>query len=90
MRRKKSWGVWVLEGDSQDWHLDVVVNIHNGDGEDFGNDDDDDGGNNDEDVCYKVMEELILLQPDCNHEDFLWKYGVSDRDCGVGDENDGW
>ena len=34
-----------------------MVNIHNGDGEDFGNDDDDDVGNNDEDVCYKVMEE---------------------------------
>ena len=48
-----------------------MVNIHNGDGEDFGNDDDDDVGNNDEDVCYKVMEELILLEPDRNHEDFL-------------------
>ena len=48
-----------------------MINIHNGGGEDFGYDDDDDVGNNDEDVCYKVMEELILLQPDCNHEDFL-------------------
>ena len=48
-----------------------MINIHNGGGEDFGYDDDDDVGNNDEDVCYKVMEELILLEPDRNHKDFL-------------------